>query len=157
MVRKWGGHIHGERPVAFNPAKIAAVRELGLSNSAGSGGEVYREEWRFFYAERRRLLIRLLWLAGGLGVFGCLLFTAPVDRFPRVAQITIALPFGLFLIALPVQWFLFVWQMGTWPCPRCAKRFFLSIFAFDPFFGVRCRHCGLLRLRKSEVNNEQDV
>ncbi len=42
---------------------------------------------------------------------------------------------------------------ATWPCPRCAKRFFFSAFAFDPFFTRRCRHCGLLLLKKAEVKN----
>jgi hypothetical protein len=44
--------------------------ELRPSASVASGDEHYREEWRCFYAERRRLLIRLFWFAGGLAISG---------------------------------------------------------------------------------------
>jgi hypothetical protein len=72
---------------------------------------------------------------------------------PLVLRIAIAVSFGLLLIASLAQWFFFLWEMATWPCPRCAKRFFFSAFAFDPFFTRRCRHCGLLLLKKAEVKN----
>jgi hypothetical protein len=122
--------------------------ELPPSASAGSSDEQYGEEWSCFYTERRRLLIRLFWFAGGLVVSALLLIATQGDPHPPIVlRIAIAFTFGLLLIACLAQWFFFVWQMGTWPCPRCAKRFFLSAFAFDPFFTRRCRHCGLLRLK----------
>jgi hypothetical protein len=126
--------------------------ESRLSDSVTSGDECYREEWCFFYAERRRLVIRLFWLVGGLAVCALLLVATQGHRFPPlVARIAIAVSFGLLLIAFLAHWFLFVWEMRIWPCPRCAKRFFVSAFAFDPFFTRRCRHCGLVRLKNAEV------
>jgi hypothetical protein len=122
--------------------------ELRPSASVGSSDEQYREQWSCFYTERRRLLIRLFWFASGLVVSASLLVATQGDHHsPLVPRIAIAFSFGLLLIACLAQWFFFVWQMGTWPCPRCAKRFFLSAFAFDPFFTRRCRHCGLPRLK----------
>jgi endogenous inhibitor of DNA gyrase (YacG/DUF329 family) len=128
--------------------------ELRQSASAASGDEQYREEWSCFYAERRRLLICLFWFASGLAVSAFLLVATLGDHNPPlVVRIAIAVSFRLLLIALLAWWFLFVWEMATWPCPRCAKRFFLSAFAFNPFFTRRCRHCGLLLLKNAEVKN----
>jgi endogenous inhibitor of DNA gyrase (YacG/DUF329 family) len=128
--------------------------ELRPSASAESGDEQYREEWSCFYAGRRRLLIRLFWFASGLAISALLLAATVGDHYPRlVVRIGIAVSFGLLLIAFFAQWIFFLWEMATWPCPRCAKRFFLSAFAFDPFFTRRCRHCGLLRLNNAEVKN----
>ena len=127
--------------------------ESRLSDSVASGDERYREEWCFFYAQRRRLVVRLFWLVGGLAVTALLLVATQGDHFPPlIARIAIAVSFGLLLIAYLAQSSFFLWEMATWPCPRCAKRFFLSAFAFDPFFTHRCRHCGLLRLKNAEVN-----
>jgi len=128
--------------------------ELRPSTSAANGDEQYREEWRSFYAERRRLLIRLFWFASGLAVSALLLVATLGDHYPPlVVRIAIAVSFGLLLIAFLAQYFFFLWEMATWPCPRCAKRFFLSTFVFDPFFTRRCRHCGLLLLKNAEVKN----
>jgi hypothetical protein len=128
--------------------------ELWQSASAAGGDEQYREEWSYFYAERRRLLIRLFWFASGLAVSALLLVATLGDHYPPlVARIAIAVSFGLLLIAFFAQWFSFLWEMATWTCPRCAKRFFLSAFAFDPFFTCRCRHCGLLLLKNAEVKS----
>jgi hypothetical protein len=127
--------------------------ELRPLASAANGDEKYGEEWSCFYAERRRLLIRLFWFASGLAVFALLLIVTLGDQYlPHVVRIAIAVLFGLLLIAFLTQWFFFVWEMATWPCPRCAKRFFLSAFAFDPIFTRRCRHCGLPR-KNAEVKN----
>lgn len=127
--------------------------ELQLSDSVASGDECYREQWCFFYAERRRLIARLFWLAGGLAICVFLLIATQGGHYPPlVARISIAGSFGLLLIALLVQWFQFVWEMWSWPCPRCAKRFFVSAFAFEPFFTRRCRQCGLHRLKNAEVS-----
>lgn len=126
--------------------------ELQPSVPGENGGERYREEWGAFYAARRRLLIRLLWLGGGLIISALLLFRTMGDHYPPLAvRIAIAGSFGLLLIAFLPLWFFFVWQMATWPCPQCAKRFFFSALAFDPFFTRRCRHCGLQRLKREET------
>jgi hypothetical protein len=128
--------------------------ELRPSASAASGDKQYREEWSCFYAERRRLLIRVFWFASALAISALLLVATLGDHYPLlVVRIAIAVSFGLLLIALLAQWFFFLWEMATWPCPRCAKRFFLSAFAFDPFFTRLCRHCGLVRLKNAEVKN----
>jgi hypothetical protein len=125
--------------------------ELQPSSSEESGKEHYREEWTCFYAERRRLLIPLFWLAGGLVISAWPLIATLSDHYPPlVVRIAIAVSFGLLLIAFGARWFFFLWKMSTWPCPRCAKRFFFSAFAFDPFFTRRCRHCGLFRLKREE-------
>jgi hypothetical protein len=128
--------------------------ELRPSASAASGDEHYREEWSCFYAERRRLQIRLFWIGSGLAVSALLLVATLGDHYPLlVVRIAIAVSLGLLLLAFLAQWFFFLWEMATWPCPRCAKRFFFSAFAFDPFFTCRCRHCGLLLLKNTEVKN----
>jgi len=125
-----------------------------LIEAAASGDERYRGEWSGLYAERRRLLISLFWFASGLAGSALLLIATLGDHYPPlVVRIAIAGSFGLLLIASLAQWFFFLWEMATWPCPRCAKRFFLSAFAFDPFFTRRCRHCGLLLLKNAEVKN----
>jgi hypothetical protein len=128
--------------------------ELWSSASAANGDEHYREEWSCFYAERRRLLIRLFWLASGLAVSALLLVATLGGHYPPlVVRSVIAVSFGLFLIAFLGQWFFFLWKMATWPCPRCAKRFFFSALAFDLFVTRRCRHCELVRLKNAEVKN----
>jgi hypothetical protein len=40
--------------------------ELRRSAFTGSGDDQCREVWSWFYNERRRRLIRLFWLAGGM-------------------------------------------------------------------------------------------
>jgi len=128
--------------------------ELRPSASAARDDAHYREEWSCFYAERQRLLIRLFWFAGGLTVSALLLVATQGDHNPPlVMRIAIVVSFGLLLITFLAQSFTFVWKMGNWPCPRCAKRFFFSAFAFDPFFTRRCKRCGLLRLRNVELKN----
>jgi type IV secretory pathway VirB3-like protein len=126
--------------------------ELRPSPSAAANDRQFREEWHSFYMERRRSLIHLFWFAGGLALFTLLLVVTRDDRHsPLIIRIAIAFSLGLLLIACLAQWFFFVWQMATWPCPRCAKRFFFSAFAFDPFFSRRCKHCGLLRLKDGQT------
>jgi len=126
--------------------------ELRPSPSTACIDELYCKEWSCFYAERRRLLTRLFWFAGGLAASTFLFLATQGDHYPPLlVRTAIAFSFGLFLIASFAQWFFFVWQMATWPCPRCAKRFFFSMLGFDPFFTRRCKHCGLLRLKKAEA------
>ena len=136
----------------FRPAKIAAMGELRFSDTAAIDDEGFREEWGRFYAVRRRLLIRLLWMAAGLGICMLVLFTKQADKYSHFEQVLLTLPLGLLLIALPIQWIKFVWELLTWPCPRCAKSFFTSGFGNNPFVR-RCRHCGLLRLKPSELKS----
>jgi hypothetical protein len=130
--------------------------ELRPSASAGTSDEQYREEWHCFYTERRRVLIRLFWFAGGLAISALLLVITQDDRHPPlIVRIAIAFSLGLLLIACLAQWSFFVWQMATWPCPRCTKRFFFSAFAFDPFFSRCCKHCGLLRLKNIKPDERE--
>jgi hypothetical protein len=155
VSRFWRPGIQQISALGFvQPANIAAMDELRYSPSAPNTDALYCEEWSCFYAERRRLLARLFWFAAGLAISAFLFVATQGDHHPPLlVRTAIASSLGLFLIASFAQWFLFVWQMATWPCPRCAKRFFFSILAFDPFFTMRCRHCGLLRLKNAEARN----
>src|SRR3954452_17031263 len=94
----------------------------------------------YFHTLRRRTLIRFLWFAGGLALSTSLLIVTQDNlHHPQlIIRVAIASSLGLLLIACLAQWFFFVWQMATWPCPRCAKHFFFSALAFDPFFSRRC-------------------
>jgi hypothetical protein len=123
---------------------------LGLSNSAQRDDEYYREQWRLYYAERQRLLMRMFWIAGGLGVF-FLLFIAVIYKHPTLGNV-LAVPGAILLLALPAQWFLFVWRIGGWTCPQCGEYFFSSTFVRNPF-GRCCRHCGLARPKESEIDH----
>ena len=126
------------------------MNQLGLSNSTQRSDEYYREQWSFYYAERRRLLARMVWLAVGLGI-GFLLFIAVGGKHPSLAYI-LAVPLTILLIALPAQWFIFVWRTRSRTCPRCGEDFFKSTLANNPF-GRRCRHCGLVRPKQSEIDH----
>ena len=123
---------------------------LGLSNSAQRGDEYYRGQWHLYYAERRRLLTRMLWIAGALAV-AFLLFTEVVGNHQRLAYM-LAIPLGILLLALPVQWFIFGWKIGGWTCPRCGEPFFVSTFVRNPL-GRSCRHCGLVRPKESDIDH----
>ena len=130
--------------------------ELRASVSAGTSDEQYRKEWHCFYRERRRTLIRLFWFAGGL-VLSVLLLVVTLDdhHSPLIIRVATAFLLALLLIACLAQWFFFVWQMAIWPCPRWAKRFFCSAFAFDPFSSRRCKHCGLVRLKNIKPDERE--
>jgi hypothetical protein len=123
---------------------------LGFSNSAKGSDEYYRDQWISYYAERRGLLARMFWLDVGLG--GCfLLFTSVVERHRPLENI-LAVPLTILLIALPAHWFIFVWRTRAWTCPRCGEYFFTSTPVNNPF-GRRCRHCGLVRPKESEIEH----
>jgi hypothetical protein len=122
---------------------------LGLSNSSQRGDEYYREQWSAYYSERRRQLARMFWLAGGLGVV-FLFFTAAVERHSLLANI-LAVPLVILMLAFPAQWAMFGWKVGGWTCPRCGELFFASTFVRNPL-GRTCRHCGLARPKKSEID-----
>jgi hypothetical protein len=126
------------------------MSELGLSNSAQRSEEYYQDQWSSYYSERRRRLARLFWLAVGLGV-GSLLFTVVGGRHRPLAYI-VAVPLTILLIAMPAQWFIFVWRIRAWACPRCGEYFFTSTLVNNPF-GRRCRHCGLVRPKESEIEH----
>jgi len=121
---------------------------MELSNSAEKTDGNYHGPWRFYYAERRRILTRLALLAGGF-VLLFLLFAVEVDKHPSLGS-TLAVPLIILILLLPAQWFVFMWKIGGWRCPRCGKRFFISTFVNNPL-GRRCRHCGLPRLKKSDI------
>lgn len=123
---------------------------LGLSNSAQRGDEYYGEQWHLYYVEKRRLLTRMLWMAGGLAL-GFLLFTEVVENHQLLACI-LAAPLAILLLALPAQWFIFGWKIGGWSCPRCGEPFFISTFVRNPL-GRSCRHCGLARPKESEIDH----
>ena len=121
---------------------------LTLSSSGDRDDGYYLEQWTFYYAERQRLLTRLCWLAAALAI--CfLLFASQADAHRHITQIFVV-PLVLLLLATPAQWFIFVWKMRTWTCPRCGESFFTSTFVNNPF-ARRCRNCGLVRPRKSEL------
>jgi hypothetical protein len=124
--------------------------QLDLSNSAQRDDEYYREQWRAFYTERRRILRRVLWLACGFGVLFSLLFVV-LDKHPFLGDV-LAVPTVILMLALPAQWFIFLWRMRTWTCPRCGDSFFAPALANNPF-GTRCRHCGLVRPKQSEIDH----
>ena len=129
------------------------MKPLTLSSSTNRDDAYYREEWSFYYTERRRLLIRLVWLVAAL-LLCFLLFATQVDVHRRLAQM-FAIPLVALLLAVPAQWFIFVWNMRTWNCPRCRDSFFTSTFVNNPF-GRHCRHCGLVRPKQSEVKKTRN-
>jgi hypothetical protein len=112
----------------------------------------YHEDWRLYYAERRRTLLRFGQFAAGAAILG-LLFAVLPESFqvghPLVMSTTGAV--GAFLLlAAAIQWFMFNWKLGGWTCPRCREPFFRSTLVRNPF-GTRCRHCNLRRLKGSEL------
>jgi len=121
--------------------------QLKLLNAAERGDEYYREHWSLYYAERRRLLHRVFRLAGALGVLFTLCSWA-LEKCPPLGYV-LAVPTSILLLALPAQWFIFVWRMRTWTCPRCGEYFFTSTLVNNPF-GRHCRHCRLVRPKESE-------
>ena len=126
---------------------------LGLSKSAQRDDEYYREQWRAYYAVRRRLLARMFWLAGGLGAIALLFMAIPgpvVEQHPLLADM-VTVPIVILLLALPALWFIFVWKTGGWICPQCGEPFFISTFVRNPF-GRKCRHCKLPRPKESDIN-----
>ena len=147
-----GCQPYNQNPNSGHQSRLAlqSMDMLGLSSSVQRGDEYYREQWRLYYAERRRLLTRMFWIAGGLGVF-FLLFIEVIHKHPTSGYV-LAVPGAILLLALPAQWFFFVWKIGGWTCPRCGEYFFISTFVRNPF-GRSCRHCGLVRPKESEIDH----
>lgn len=80
------------------------MRQLELSNSTQRDDEYYREQWRAYYAERRRLVSRMCWLAGWLGVL-VLLFIGVIEKHPLLGNV-VAVFLAILLFVLAAQWFL---------------------------------------------------
>jgi DNA-directed RNA polymerase subunit RPC12/RpoP len=116
--------------------------------------DYYRDQWRAYYAERQQRLgrlARLVGVAGVLALFFALISESFQERHPLFTTFMAVLG-GLLWLAIAIQWFMLNWEMGSWICPRCGDRFFTSTFVRNPF-GMRCRHCNLRRLKKSEVQD----
>jgi small-conductance mechanosensitive channel len=122
---------------------------LELSDSGKKSDEYYREQWHLYYSERRRILSRMFWIACGLAAVFLILFEF-IDKFQFLTYFLVV-PFIILILALPVQWAIFVWNIQGWDCPRCRELFFISTFVRNPF-GHRCRHCGLARPEESEID-----
>lgn len=86
--------------------------QLKLLNAVERGDEYYREQWSLYYAERRRLLQRVFRLAGALGVLFALCWWT-LEKHPSFGYV-LAVPTSILLLAVPAQWFIFVWRMRTW-------------------------------------------
>jgi hypothetical protein len=123
---------------------------LGLSSYAQRGDdEYYQEQWHLYYAERRRLLTRMFWIASVLApVF---LLQSVINNHQLLAAI-LAVPVVILMFALAAQWFMYGWKIGGWSCPRCGEPFFISTFVRNPL-GRSCRHCGLVRPNESEIDH----
>jgi hypothetical protein len=129
---------------------MQSMEQLDLSDSAQRSDDYYREQWGSYYAERGRLVKRIASIAAGLGIF-FLLFIAVGDGHPGARFVLVA-PGVILLLAFSAHWFLFVYKVAGWTCPKCGELFFISAFVRNPF-GQRCRHCGLIRPRESEIDH----
>jgi hypothetical protein len=114
--------------------------------------QYYLDQWRAYYFERHRYLVRLAWFAAGTAIFCVVTALLPPLFQEQHHGITSALAVvGIgTMLATAVQWFALNWVIGGWSCPRCGERFFRSTFVNNPF-GRYCRHCKLRRFTKSEV------
>jgi hypothetical protein len=124
-------------------------------NSPPRDEEYYREQWRSYYAERKRRVARLGLLVAGTCTLALLFAFVPeafLEHRPMVSNIAAVIG-GLLWLAIVIHWFTLNWTMGAWTCPRCGEPFFTSTFVRNPF-GNRCRHCNLQRLKKSELREE---
>ena len=110
LLPSWRRDVQRPNCRPRNQLGLQSMEQLGLSNSAHRSDEYYREHWSSYYAERRRLLNRMAWLAGGLGIF-FLLFIAVTDRHPGLRYLPMV-PCVILLLALPAQWFLLTWRIG---------------------------------------------
>ena len=131
-------------------ARIEAMDHLGLSNSTERGDEYYREQWSGYYAERGRLLRLIFSLAGGVAVLFAINWWA-IERQSSLRSV-LSVSTLILMFALALQWEVFNWRMRVWDCPRCGEYFFASTLFSNPF-GRRCRHCGLVRPKRSEIDH----
>jgi hypothetical protein len=131
---------------------ITPVSQPESSNPLVPDDAYYNEDWRLYYAERRRIVRRFGQFAAGAATLGLLFAVLPESfqvRHPLLMNTTGAVE-AVFLLATAIQWFIFNWTLGGWTCPRCREPFFRSTLVRNPF-GTRCRHCNLRRLKRSEV------
>jgi hypothetical protein len=117
----------------------------------------YPDDWREFYLERRRELRSLgAWflgmvVAGALCVLGGRLFPE--------SHVLVTVVFGTYFVAWLImggKWFVFVWTISSWDCPRCGGRFFNTGWGRNPL-ARRCMNCKLRRPKASEVFREDAV
>ena len=145
----WRSHIQYTTCIQKNRLGLNSMDQLWLSDSAQRDDAFYREQWSVYYTDRRRFLIRLLWLAGGFA-FVFLLCWAAAEKHQRLAYV-LAVLYAILLLALFTQWAIFIWKTLGWICPRCGELFFISTLVRNPF-GRSCRHCGLVRPKESEID-----
>jgi hypothetical protein len=112
----------------------------------------YREQWLAYYEERNHRIIRLGYSLSGIACAGLLFALIPqrIQEHHPIFSVTVGIASLVAWLLIVIQWFMLNWQMGNWNCPRCAEPFFISSFVRNPF-GRKCRHCGLRRLKQSEV------
>jgi hypothetical protein len=130
----------------------AVMSIFGRSFNSLKNAEFYREDWHTYYVERHRGVARLGLLAAGTSILA-LLFGLVPNQFietHHIFSLFVAILSGCLWLAIGVSWFSLIWKMSSWECPHCGQPFFYSTFVRNPF-GRHCRHCGLRRLKKSEV------
>ena len=116
----------------------------------------YSEQWRLYYEERGRRMFHLKVLFGATGILAVLFALVPSSfqtQHPVFAN-SVAILGGVLWLTIGFKWFALNWTMGSWDCPRCGEPFFASTFVRNPF-GMRCRHCKLRRLKRSELIDNQ--
>jgi len=125
---------------------------LQLFENPWKDQDYYREQWRAYYIERARRLTHVGISLGGIGALGLLFALFPESFLQRHSLFAgvVAVIGGLLWLTLIAQWIMFNWKMSSWTCPRCGEPFFTSAFVRNPF-GRRCRHCKLLRLKRSDI------
>ena len=115
----------------------------------------YREQWRTYYQERNRRVVRLGYSISAIGCSVLLSALIPqrLQEHHPVLSLIVRIAIVLAWLFIVIQWFALNWQMGSWNCPRCSEPFFVSSFVRNPF-GRKCRHCGLRRSKQSELKRE---
>ena len=110
----------------------------------------YLNQWRAFYRLRMQRLRKLYLTFAGIAASALVFGLIPEEFKNNHAYFTNAVMIagGLAWCSLGLLWFSINWQMTSWDCPRCGEPF----FARNPF-RRRCRSCGLLRPRQSQVGS----
>ena len=115
----------------------------------------YKEDWRLYYDERRKIIRLLLQFAVAaaivLALFGMVSDATQVSH-PTTMNV-LGIIGALLLLGAVSQWFRFMWKLGGWICPRCREPFFISTFVRNPF-GRFCRHCNLRKLASVEISGD---
>ena len=84
---------------------------------------------------RRRRTLRNRCLVGAIAAILLLAFVAEYAGFPPFVFMAAAL--AILIAFARVHW----WVM-RWPCPRCGRAFYLSLWGYRPFADC-CLHCDL--------------